>query len=89
MIPKFVAPVLWSYDLKNINPRTDKKRIILNVLNYGSQAATDWLFKYYQKKDIKDCVVNFGAKGELSPKSLNYWTIILKINPKKLVKARF
>lgn len=89
MLPKYVESVLWSYDLKKIKPQTDKKRIILNVLNYGTKAATDWLFDFYSKKDIKDCIISFGAKGELSPKSLNYWLIILKIDSKKLIRARF
>lgn len=89
MLPESVKSVLWSYDLKKIKPQTDKKRIILNVLNYGSQAATNWLFDFYSKDDIKNCVTSFGAKGELSPKSLNYWLLVLEIDPKKILRSRF
>jgi len=89
MCPKIIQPYLWSSDLKKIDLQEDKTRIILNVLNIGSKEATDWLFEYYPKSEIKKTFINYGAKGELNPKSLNYWTIILKIDPKKLIKKRF
>jgi hypothetical protein len=88
MLPKFVQAFLWSSDLKRIDPQKDKKRIILNLLNLGSKKATDWLFDFYPRAEIKKVLINHGAKGELSGKSLNYWTIILKADPKKLVKSR-
>ncbi len=89
MCPKLIQPYLWFSDLKKIDLQKDKTRIILNVLNIGNKKATDWLLKFYPKQEIKKTIINYGAKGELSPKSLNYWTLILKINPKKLIKKRF
>lgn len=72
MCPKLIQPYLWFSDLKKIDLQKDKTRIILNVLNIGSKKATDWLLKFYPKSDIKKTIINYGAKGELSPKSLNY-----------------
>ena len=89
MCPKIIQPYLWFSDLKKIDLQKDKTRIILNVLNIGSKEATDWLFSFYPKSEIKKTVINYGAKGELNDKSLNYWTLILKINPKQLIKKRF
>jgi hypothetical protein len=72
MIPKIIQPYLWFSDLEKIDLNKDKDRIILNVLNIGSKEATDWLFKCYSKDIIKKVIINYGAKGELDEKSLNY-----------------
>jgi hypothetical protein len=88
MIPEAIKPFLWSNDLEKVDLRRDKNRIILNVLNLGTKAATDWLFGFYPKSEIVKTILEYGAKGELNDKSLNYWTLILDINPKKLTKTR-
>ncbi len=89
MLPKSIKPFLWSYDFDKVNPKKDKKRIILNILNIGTKRATDWLFNYYSKSEIKEIIINYGAKGELSDKSLNYWILVLNIDKNKIVKSRF
>jgi hypothetical protein len=89
MPPKFIKSFLWSADFKKIDLQRDKARIILNLLNIGTKKATDWLFDYYPKSEIKKTFINRGAKGELSAKSLNYWSLILKINPRELARNRF
>jgi len=89
MIPSFVKPYLWFNDLAKIDPQKNKNRIILNVLNLGSKQATDWLFDIYSTQTIKKVIKNYGAKGELSDKSLNYWTLVLNIDKTKLIKSRF
>ena len=53
MIPKFVQPFLWSYDVDALDISRDKRRIITNVLNLGTSEATDWLFDTYTNEDIK------------------------------------
>ncbi|MDD5528295.1 MAG: hypothetical protein PHO56_05005 [Patescibacteria group bacterium] len=88
MPPKFIKPFLWSADFNKIDLQRDSDRIILNLLNNGTKKATDWLFNYYPEKKIKKAVINHGAKGELSAKSLNYWALVLKINPRQLAKNR-
>jgi len=88
MPPKLIQQFLWFSDLKKIDLQRDKKRIILNLLNLGSKKATDWLFDFYPKAEIKKTLINYGAKGELSAKSLNYWNLVLNIDPKKLIKSR-
>lgn len=89
MPPKIIRPFLWFSDLKKINLQRDKARIILNVLNFGTKPATDWLFYFYPLAAIKKVVRSRGAGGELSAKSLNYWTLILNINSRRLIKSRF
>lgn len=88
MPPKIIRPFLWFNDLKKIDLKRDKARIILNVLNIGTKKATDWLFDFYGRPAIRKIVISYGAKGELSPKSLNYWALLLNIDRKKISASR-
>ena len=75
-------PFLWSYDITKMNLKKDKIRIITNILNLGSKEATDLLFQIYSAKEIKQTVKN-PRPGEWNDKSLNYWSIIFDMEPKK------
>jgi len=77
MIPSYVKPFLWSYDTDKMDLQKDKTRIINNVLNLGTSDATDWLFKTYSTKDIKNYLKN-PLPGEISDKSLNYWRLVFR-----------
>lgn len=79
-IPEFVAPFLWSYDISSIDLQHDKKRIITNILNYGTRETTDWLFLTYTKDEISDVIIH-PLPGEWNKKSLNFWSIILGVKP--------
>ena len=81
MIPKYVHPFLWSYDVDKMDLDRDKKRIITNILNLGTAKATDWLFGVYNKEEIKENII-YPMPGEWSKKSLNFWGIIFGIEPK-------
>lgn len=87
MIPSFVQPFLWSYDVSALDLSRDKKRIITNVLNFGTSEATDWLFDTYTKEDIKNCLID-PLPGQLDNKSINFWSLVLDVKPGK-TKTRF
>ncbi len=78
MIPKFVQPFLWSYDINSLDLTRDKRRIITNVLNLGTKEATDWLFETYTKEDIKDCLIH-PLPGEWNNKSIVFWSFLLDV----------
>ena len=80
MIPSYVRPFLWSYDIEKLDLLRNKKRIITNVLNLGTRKATDWLFKTYSQEDIKKTIIN-PLPGEWNKKSLNFWSLIFDIQP--------
>ena len=82
ILQKF-KPFLWSFDISKMDIQKNKERIITNVLNFGTKEATDLLFKIYNKKEIKKHVEN-PLPGEWNDKSLNYWSIIFNIKPKKI-----
>ena len=81
ILEKF-KPFLWSFDISKMDIKKNKKRIITNVLNLGTKEATDLLFNVYNKNEIKAQVEN-PMPGEWNNKSLNYWSIIFDVNPKK------
>ncbi len=81
MIPKFVQPFLWSYDIDNLDILLDKRRIITNVLNFGTNKATNWLFDTYTKEDIKSCLTD-PLPGEWNNKSMTFWSLILGVEHK-------
>lgn len=79
-IPKFLQSALWSYSLDAMsadNP-SDRKLIIEQILNYGTQDQLDWLLGNYTKEQIKEVVKN-PSRGLWQKDSLNYWTKILEI----------
>lgn len=78
MIPQYVQPFLWSYDVEKLDLLRNKKRIITNILNLGTSHATDWLFNVYSREDIEK-TVSKPLPGEWSNKSLNFWSIVLDI----------
>lgn len=80
MIPQFVRPFLWSYDVNALDLSRDKRRIITNVLNFGTSQATDWLFEVYTKEDIKDCLTH-PLPGEWNNKSMTFWSLMLGVKP--------
>ena len=80
MIPPFLQPFLWSYDIEKLDLLRDKKRIITNVLNLGTAQATKWLFETYSKEDIKEALIN-PLSGEWNKKSLNLWGLVLSVKP--------
>ncbi|MFH1233641.1 MAG: hypothetical protein V1649_03255 [Patescibacteria group bacterium] len=87
MIPQFVRPFLWSYDIDALDISRDKRRIITNVLNFGTDKATNWLFNTYTKEDIKNCLIN-PLPGEWNNKSMTLWSLVFDVLPTKTT-ARF
>lgn len=84
-IMKIFKPFLWSYDTKKMDLVEDEKRIITNVLNFGTFDATKLLFRVYDLEKIKQVVIN-PLVGEWNKKSLNYWSLMLKVKPKLLLR---
>lgn len=85
-IPPSVRATLWSYDMAKIDPARDKMLIIRHVLNYGTEDAVKWVRTQYTNDELVEAVSSSIA-SEWSPKSLNYWSIILDVHPTR--RTRF
>lgn len=78
---KVFKPFLWSYDTTKMDLVKDQKRIITNVLNWGTHEASRLLFKIYDPKSIKQVVLH-PSPGDWNKKSLNYWSLMFKVTPR-------
>jgi len=86
-IPSYIKPFLWSYDVKKMDIKKDRKRILTNVLNLGTKKASEWALSIYSKQEIKN-VLRHPLPGEWSDKSLNFWSRLFDITPRR-IKRRF
>ena len=82
MIPAFIQPYFWSYDVSQLDLKKNKKRIITNVLNLGTKKATKWLFDTYRKEEIIE-VIKTPLPGEWSTKSLHFWSFVFGVKESK------
>ena len=76
MLPKFLQPVLWSYDFARIDGEKNKKIIIQQILHFGTHVMTQWMFEHYPLSEIK-AVFKSVRKNSWDKKSYNFWRIIL------------
>lgn len=60
-------PLFWSYDFNKLDPKRDKKRIIINTINYGNWDQWQWLSNFYGQKDLKKEIRNTPASEFRSP----------------------
>ena len=87
MLPHYVRSVLWSYDADKVDVNKHRQLIVSQVLNYGSQEATDWLFDFYGKAEVAKIAREI-PKGRWDKKSLALWSLVLGFDPGQ-VKNRF
>lgn len=84
-LPGFLRPFLWSYDLSRMDTEKHKSIIIKNILDLGSEQATNWLRQQYTKDEIRDAIA-YSIRGNWSKKSINLWSFIYDVEPQE---ARF
>jgi len=85
-LPKFLKAYLPSYDISKMdleNP-SYKKLIIEAILNQGGMKEIKWLFRTYNKREIKNVLKN-PRRGCWDARVLNYWTRILDIKIPKII----
>ena len=83
-LPKFFLPLLWAYDFSFINIEKDKKRIIINTINYGQWKHWQWIVKNYRKEQVKQIIQNTPI-SEFRLRALKLISILLKIKNLKYV----
>ena len=81
-LPRSFQKALWSYDIKKIDVRKDKKEVITQILNYGDWQDIKTIFKLYSEEEIKKVIRN-PRRGVWFEKVLNFWCSMLNISLKK------
>jgi hypothetical protein len=79
-LPQSVKTTLWSYNTDKIDLELHKTIIVSQVLNFGDQEATTWLFDYYGKPLVK-AIAETIPLGQWDKKSLSLWSQYLGIDP--------
>jgi len=77
-LPEFFSPLLWSYDFSSINVGRDKRRIIINTINYGQWKHWQWIVNYYGEENIKQFIEDTPI-SEFRPRALKLISILLGI----------
>lgn len=80
ILPEKLKVILWSKNIKTLNPETDKVYIIHQVLSYGDIDDIKLLSKIYTLKEIKNIFLNFPKKIYTRPIYLFVKNYLLKIN---------
>ena len=80
ILPRGVRAVLWSYDPDRLDLSLHKRLIISQVLNFGTEEATAWLFQNYGAKTVI-AESNQIPLGQWDRKSLSLWSLVLGITP--------
>lgn len=52
-IPKNLQGLLWSKDVKEIDPEKDRVYLIHQILRYGSLEDIRWLLRRYPRETVK------------------------------------
>jgi len=77
-LPQFFLPLLWAYNFSFIDLERDKKRIIINTINYGQWRHWQWIVNYYGEEGIKQFIENTPI-SEFRPRALKLVSILLGI----------
>ncbi len=77
-LPEFFLPLLWSYGFSSIDVERDKRRIIINTINYGQWRHWQWIVNYYGRENIKQFIENTPI-SEFRSRALRLISILLGI----------
>lgn len=75
-LPGFLKKYFWDVDSRKIDLEKSRTYILKRILEYGDQKAVAWMWRNFERSEIRDAVSN--CRG-YSQKSANFWALILGI----------
>ena len=81
-LPNFFKPLFWSYNFSDINPKKERKTVIIQTINYGDLEHWKWLVEYYGKNIIKKTLTELPAT-QIKPRTLPLISLIFNIDKKE------
>lgn len=81
-LPPIFKPLFWSYKFSSVDPDRDKRRIIINTINYGGWKHWLWIIKFYGKKEIKKIIEEI-PKTEFRTRVLKLISLLLRVKKLK------
>lgn len=89
-IPNSVLACVWFANPKELDWKTQKEIVIVQVLNRGTWEALKWIYHHYGEQEIRKVVAN-PKRGLWFPQALQFWCRYFQITlkPDKFEKALF
>lgn len=85
MVPVCVEPLFWDTDLKAFEPRDYPDYAIFRVLEFGDEAAVEWMRDTFSESEIRR-VLSFESR--LTEKSANFWALVYGMVPDQVAALR-
>lgn len=76
--PNSLKPYFWSYDFSKLDVESDRRLIVVNIINYGTLKDWRWLVKVYGKEEIKK-IIRRTPTGEFRPPALKLISLLFSI----------
>ncbi len=80
ILPKELKAMLWSKDIKDIDPEADKVYIIHQVLSYGDIDEIESLLKFYSPEKVKNIFINLPKAVYTKPVFLFVKNYLLRVS---------
>lgn len=74
--PEFLKKYFWDVDFEKIDLQKRRVYVLRRILEYGDEQAIAWMWKNFEKSEIKNALSNFRG---YSQKSASFWAFILNI----------
>lgn len=81
-LPRFLEKYFWEVDFGKINFKKGRIYVLKRILEYGDEKAVAWMWKNFEKSEIKNVLANFRG---YSQKTANYWALILDLPQKDVL----
>jgi hypothetical protein len=81
-LPQEVKACLWSYDtdLIDFSDSDHRQRVIHNVLDHGTAAATKWLMETFERQEIAEAIAAT-SRSAWNKKSIALWSLVFSVEP--------
>ncbi len=80
-LPKSFKQYFWDVDFEKLKLEESRAFILKRLLDRGNDQAIRWVFKNYQKEEIKALLL---TSRDLSSKTGNFWADLLGIDKRKV-----
>ena len=80
--PLFFKPLFWSYKFSSVDLHKDRRKIIINTINYGNWTHWLWVIKFYGKQKVKK-IIEETPKTEFRESALKLISLLLGIKKLK------
>jgi len=76
-LPEFLKKYFWEVNFEKLDVKKNSAYILIRLLEYGDEKAIGWMKRHFTKDDIENVLFHFRG---ISPKSANYWALMLDID---------